>query len=103
MNKSLIEVWGGEIPTLGSGSNFTVFLDHLRIASIQFEFYEDYGVYHCIYDSFYWMEHFGDPNFKYIKVVLSHLSSYILQTAALFWRILTIQLTDTPILPFNYR
>jgi len=53
------------IGALGSGSDFTPFLQHLGIASTDMGFGGDYGVYHSSYDSFYWMAHFGDPTFRY--------------------------------------
>ncbi len=48
---------------LGSGSDYTAFLDHLAIPAIDVNLTGRYGVYHSIYDDFYWMEHFGDPGF----------------------------------------
>ncbi len=48
---------------LGSGSDYTVFLDHLAVPAIDVGFKGGYGVYHSIYDDFNWMEKFGDPEF----------------------------------------
>ena len=48
---------------LGSGSDYTVFLDHLGIPALDMGFTGGYGVYHSIYDDFNWMEKFGDPEF----------------------------------------
>ncbi len=54
------------IGALGSGSDYTVFLDHLTVASINLSFRGDGGgVYHSIYDSFDWYRRFGDPEFVY--------------------------------------
>jgi N-acetylated-alpha-linked acidic dipeptidase len=53
------------IGALGSGSDYTPFLQHLGVASTDMGFGGDYGVYHSAYDSFYWMDHFGDPDYKY--------------------------------------
>lgn len=52
---------------LGSGSDFTPFLQHLTIASINFGFggEEEYGQYHSIYDSFDHYIRFMDPDFAY--------------------------------------
>jgi N-acetylated-alpha-linked acidic dipeptidase len=50
----------------------------------------DYGVYHSAYDSFYWMDHFGDPGFVY------HV------TAAQIWGTLAMRLADADGLPFDY-
>src|SRR5881394_241048 len=53
------------IGPLGSGSDYTPFLQHLGVPSTDMGFGGDYGVYHSAYDSFYWMSHFGDPEFVY--------------------------------------
>jgi len=53
------------IGALGSGSDYTPFLQHLGIPSTDMGFSGDYCVYHSAYDSFYWMTHFGDPTFQY--------------------------------------
>jgi len=50
---------------LGSGSDYTAFLDHLGVASMDFSFSGPYGVYHSVYDNFRWMSHFGDAGFLY--------------------------------------
>ncbi|GAC94468.1 glutamate carboxypeptidase [Pseudozyma hubeiensis SY62] len=53
---------------LGSGSDYTVFLQHLGIASTDLGFKrsatDPVYMYHSNYDSFYWMDNFGDPGFK---------------------------------------
>ena len=48
---------------LGSGSDYTAFVDHLGIPALNVDFSGRYGVYHSIYDDFFWMDHFGDPGF----------------------------------------
>jgi N-acetylated-alpha-linked acidic dipeptidase len=48
---------------LGSGSDYTAFLDNLGVPSLDVGFNGRYGVYHSIYDDFFWMEKFGDPEF----------------------------------------
>jgi N-acetylated-alpha-linked acidic dipeptidase len=53
------------LPPLGSGSDYTVFVDHLGVPSVSFSFSGKYGVYHSLYDNFRWMEKFGDPRFIY--------------------------------------
>jgi N-acetylated-alpha-linked acidic dipeptidase len=49
---------------LGSGSDYTVFVDHLGVPALDVGFKGGYGVYHSIYDNFNWMEKFGDPEFS---------------------------------------
>jgi N-acetylated-alpha-linked acidic dipeptidase len=61
---------GGPMPVaaLGSGSDYTAFLDHLGIASLNVGFggeSETDGVYHSAYDSFDHYSRFGDPGFVY--------------------------------------
>lgn len=55
------------IPALGSGSDYTPFLQHAGIASLNIGFggEEDYGQYHSIYDSFDHYIRFMDPSFEY--------------------------------------
>ncbi len=48
---------------LGSGSDYTAFLDHLGVPCLDAGFSGRYGVYHSVYDDFFWMEKFGDPEF----------------------------------------
>ena len=61
---------GGDLPigALGSGSDFTPFLQHLGIASLAIEYggeSDQGGVYHSNYDSFDHYVRFGDPGFVY--------------------------------------
>jgi N-acetylated-alpha-linked acidic dipeptidase len=59
----------GDLPiaALGSGSDFSPFLQHLGITTLSFAYggEEDYGVYHSTYDSFDHYIRFGDPTFAY--------------------------------------
>jgi N-acetylated-alpha-linked acidic dipeptidase len=56
-----------ELGALGSGSDFTPFLQHLGVNSLDvgFEGEVDYGVYHSAYDSFDHFRRFVDPTFEY--------------------------------------
>ncbi|HYB64450.1 MAG TPA: transferrin receptor-like dimerization domain-containing protein [Steroidobacteraceae bacterium] len=61
---------GGDLPirALGSGSDYTPFLQHLGLTtlSIEYEGEDDQaGVYHSTYDSFDHYVRFGDPTFAY--------------------------------------
>ena len=78
------------IGALGSGSDYTPFLQHLGIASTDMGFGGDYGVYHSAYDSFYWMDQFGDPGFHY------HVA------ASQLWGTLALRLADADGLQFDY-
>src|SRR6185312_4008605 len=52
---------------MGSGSDYTAFIDHLGIASLNIGFSgeDDEGIYHSAYDDFYWYTHFADTDFAY--------------------------------------
>lgn len=56
-----------ELSALGSGSDFTPFLQHLGVSSLDvgFDGETDYGVYHSAYDSFDHFRRFVDPSFEY--------------------------------------
>jgi N-acetylated-alpha-linked acidic dipeptidase len=60
---------GGDLTlgALGSGSDYTPFLQHLGVNSLNAEFHgeADYGVYHSAYDSFDHFRRFVDPTFEY--------------------------------------
>jgi len=79
------------ISPLGSGSDYTPFLQHLGIASTDMGFGGDYGVYHSAFDSFTWMTKFGDPDFTY------HVA------AAQLWGTMALRLADADGLQLNYR
>lgn len=69
-HQSIYDEWEEKIlDPLGSGSDYTVFLDHLGIPCLDIRFepkeYSEYGTYHSVYDSFAWMDHYGDKGFYY--------------------------------------
>jgi N-acetylated-alpha-linked acidic dipeptidase len=78
------------ISALGSGSDYSAFFDHAGIPSMDLGFTGDYGVYHSVYDDFYWMKRFGDPKFQYHPTL-----ARILGTIAL-------RLDEADILPFDF-
>jgi N-acetylated-alpha-linked acidic dipeptidase len=82
----------GEAPigALGAGSDFSPFLDYAGIPSADIGFGGDYGVYHSLYDDFYWMKHFGDPTFAYHAALARILGT------------LALRLDEADILPFDY-
>jgi N-acetylated-alpha-linked acidic dipeptidase len=75
---------------LGSGSDYTVFLQHLGVPSTDVGSTGDYGVYHSVFDNFNWFKKFGDPNFTYEQ-----------QMARVFG-IQAIRMADTDVLPYDY-
>ncbi len=56
------------LEALGSGSDFTPFLQHVGIATLNFGFggEEQYGVYHSNYDTYAHYVRFEDPDFQYV-------------------------------------
>ena len=50
---------------LGSGSDYTVFLNHLGVPVADLSFDGPYGVYHSMYDNHNWVSRIGDPGFQY--------------------------------------
>ncbi|HEY6183180.1 MAG TPA: M28 family metallopeptidase, partial [Terriglobales bacterium] len=75
---------------LGSGSDYTVFLQHLGVPSTDVGSTGNYGVYHSVFDNFNWFKKFGDPDFIYEQ-----------QMARVFG-IQTIRMADTDVLPYDY-
>jgi N-acetylated-alpha-linked acidic dipeptidase len=77
---------GDDIPLepLGSGSDYTTFLEHLGIASVEVEFGGEgmnSGIYHSTYDSFDHFIRFGDPKFSYGVALAETAGRVILRTA----------------------
>jgi N-acetylated-alpha-linked acidic dipeptidase len=77
---------GGDVPLgpLGSGSDYSSFLDHLGIASLNVEFGgedDEAGIYHSRYDSFDHFVRFGDPTFEY-EVALAKVAGHIVLRTA---------------------
>ena len=71
------------IGALGSGSDYTVYLDHLGIASANLGYGREAGggIYHSIYDSFYWYTHFDDPEFIYGKALAQTAGTMVIRMA----------------------
>lgn len=96
-HQTVYESWrqhqGNHVPrvsNLGSGSDHSPFIGHLGIPSVSMGFYGPYGVYHAMQDTFYWMERFGDPTFRY-HVAMTQI-----------WGILALRLAGADVLPFDY-
>ena len=71
------------IGALGSGSDYTAFLDHVGIASLNLGFGgEDRGgIYHSIYDDFYWYTHFSDSDFVYGRALAQTAGTAVMRLA----------------------
>jgi len=76
---------------IGSGSDHTVFLNFLGRPVITLEFDGPYGVYHSMYDDYYWMSNFGDPGYKY-HATMSQL-----------WGVTALRLAQADVLPLDFQ
>ncbi len=78
------------LSALGSGSDYTVFLDHLGIPSVNLGFSSGNGIYHSRYDSHWFYTKFGDPTFGYGER-LAEVSAFFL-----------LRLANADVLPFDF-
>jgi N-acetylated-alpha-linked acidic dipeptidase len=71
------------IGALGSGSDYTVFLDHLGIASLNVSYggEDEGGQYHSIYDDFYYYTHFMDTDFAYGRLLAETAGTMMMRLA----------------------
>ena len=71
------------IGALGSGSDYTPFIQHAGIASINLSFgdEDDDGIYHSIYDSFYFYTHFLDTDFTYGRALAQTAGTAVIRLA----------------------
>jgi N-acetylated-alpha-linked acidic dipeptidase len=77
---------------LGSGSDFTPFLQHLTLSALNVGFggESNGGIYHSVYDTVNWYTKFSDGDFSYGRT-LSQLTGTLL-----------LRLADAPVLPFQF-
>ncbi len=81
------------IGALGSGSDYTAFLDHAGIASLNLGFGGEgtgSGQYHSIYDDFYYFSHFVDPTFVYGRALAQTAGTAVMR------------LSDAEVLPLQF-
>jgi N-acetylated-alpha-linked acidic dipeptidase len=80
------------IPALGSGSDYTAFLQHDGVASLNIAFggEDGGGIYHSIYDDFYWYTHFSDTDFVYGRALAQAGGTAVMRLA------------DAELLPFEF-
>jgi N-acetylated-alpha-linked acidic dipeptidase len=80
------------IGAMGSGSDYTPFLQHAGIASLNLAFdgEDEDGIYHSIYDDFYFYTHFLDTDFVYAKALAQTVGTAV------------IRLSDADVLPFQF-
>ncbi len=75
---------------LGSGSDYTAFLQHLGVPATDISSSGPYGVYHSAFDDFAWFKKFGDPDFAYE------------QQMARVYGLEALRMADADVLPFDY-
>jgi N-acetylated-alpha-linked acidic dipeptidase len=85
---------GGELPlrALGSGSDYTPFLQHLGISALDFGYdtNEPSGLYHSLYDSYDHYVKIVDPDFAY-GVVLAQTTGHVM-----------LRLANSELLPLHF-
>ena len=80
------------IAPLGSGSDFTPFLQHLTLSALNVSFGGESpgGVYHSAYDTIKWYQTYSDTDYSYGRT-LSQLTGTLI-----------LRLADAPVLPFQF-
>ncbi|MGE0102072.1 MAG: M28 family metallopeptidase [Blastocatellales bacterium] len=80
------------IGALGSGSDYTAFIDHLGIASLNIGMGGESsgGIYHSIYDTFTWYTRFSDGTFEYSRALTQAAGTA------------TMRMADAHVLPFDF-
>jgi N-acetylated-alpha-linked acidic dipeptidase len=71
------------IGALGSGSDYTPFVQHAGIASINLSFGDEDqdGIYHSIYDDFYFFAHYLDTDFTYGRALAQTVGTAVIRLA----------------------
>ena len=75
---------------LGSGSDYSVFIQHLGVPSADMTSSGPYGVYHSTFDDFAWFKKFGDPTFAYE------------QEMARIFGLEALHMASADVLPYDY-
>jgi len=79
------------VGNLGSGSDYTPFIQHLGVPSTDIGSEGSYGVYHSAFDNYNWYIKFADPDFAY------------LQQQARVFGLEILHMADTDVLPYDYQ
>ena len=94
---SIYDAWASRNKTetpvttrLGSGSDYTVFLNFLGVSIADLTFDGPYGVYHSIYDSFTWVDRVGDPGYYYHAAM------------GRYWAVAALRLSECDYVPLDY-
>jgi N-acetylated-alpha-linked acidic dipeptidase len=91
--QTIRDLWSGHIGTMGSGSDFTAFQDYAGVPSVDMGFSRSANDpvyhYHSNYDSFHWMDKFGDPRWQYHTTVTK------------LWGLMALNLIESPLISLN--
>ncbi|WP_260703853.1 M28 family metallopeptidase [Edaphobacter flagellatus] len=79
------------VGNLGSGSDYTPFIQHLGVPSTDIGSEGPYGVYHSVFDNYNWFVKFADPTFVYEQ-----------QQARVFG-LEILHMADADVLPYDYQ
>jgi N-acetylated-alpha-linked acidic dipeptidase len=79
-----------QLGDLGSGSDFTAFLQHIGVPATDIGSEGPYGVYHSAFDNYKWFTENADPHFLY------------LQEMARVFGLEALRMADADVLPYNY-
>jgi N-acetylated-alpha-linked acidic dipeptidase len=95
--QSVFDVWaagsvGGipEVDTIVGATDYTAFQENIGMSCVDMSFHGPYGVYHSMYDNYFWMSRIADPGFRY-NTTMSRL------LGLLVWR-----MANVDILPIRY-
>jgi N-acetylated-alpha-linked acidic dipeptidase len=78
------------VGTLGSGSDYTPFLQHAGVPSTDVGSEGPYGVYHSAFDNYAWFTQNADPHFEYLQQMARVLG------------LETLRMADADVLPYDY-
>jgi N-acetylated-alpha-linked acidic dipeptidase len=78
------------VSDLGSGSDFTPFLQHIGVPSTDIGSGGPYGVYHSVFDNYAWFVMNADPHFAYLQQMARVLG------------LEAVRMADTDVLPYDY-
>jgi N-acetylated-alpha-linked acidic dipeptidase len=80
------------IGALGSGSDYTPFLQHNGVATLNIGYggLDDDGIYHSVYDDFYHYTHFSDTTFVYGRALAQTAGTAVIRFA------------DADLLPYDF-
>jgi N-acetylated-alpha-linked acidic dipeptidase len=75
---------------LGSGSDYTSFLQHQGVPSADMSSSGNYGVYHSVFDNFQWYKKFADPDFLYSQEI------------SRVYGLEVLRMSEADVLPYDY-